>query len=89
MSTKRRVMVLIAVAASLGIAAGVVLMASSPTKKPPPSPGGFYYTGPMRNKSGTGYGTEDGRAVPAPEGAPATRQKRARNSPRVPGAANR
>src|SRR5687767_10818818 len=52
-------------AAALLAAAGVMRAFLGSPAKPEPSAGG-YYTGPMKAKGGTTYGTEDGRLVAPP-----------------------
>ncbi len=49
----------------------------------PLNPTGSYYSGPMRAKTGLGYGTEDGKAVPAPDGAAPIRQAPGEAGPRT------
>jgi hypothetical protein len=69
MSDRQRRKVLIGGAAALAIIGSLVWRALAARPEPPTEPGLYYYTGPMRNKNGTAYGTADGREVPPPPGA--------------------
>jgi hypothetical protein len=61
--------VLLIIAGSLLTLALLVRMFSSAPVGPPPSEKGTYYTGPMRGKgANAGYGTEDGKVAPPPNG---------------------
>jgi hypothetical protein len=51
--------------AGLVVAAGVMRAFWGTASRPEPSAAG-YYTGPMKAKGGTTYGTEDGRLVAPP-----------------------
>jgi len=54
------------VAAALITAAAAIRLMYGPTgARPAPSAPGYYY-GPMKAKTGSGYGYEDGRPAPAP-----------------------
>ncbi len=53
----------------IAVAGYVWWNASQPPPKPRPEGGSVYYTGPMRNKGNPNlYGTDDGKAAPAPPG---------------------
>ena len=65
----RREQILLALCGVLALVAAGIWISFKGRYKPPPTPGGLYYTGPMKSKSGNGYATDDGRAVPPPPGA--------------------
>lgn len=60
---------IIAILVVLAVAGGAYLLRS---RRPKPEsdlpPGAIYYFGPMKQKGGSVYATEDGRVVPPPPG---------------------
>jgi hypothetical protein len=57
------------------IVAAAIIAAFRLRPAPPQLSDSGYYAGPMLNKAGTAYVTEDGRVVPPPPGSPPPRPR--------------